>query len=125
MIKKQLSSFLFRWLISSVAMWLCLNWFGHFTEGSEYAQNSFWFYALVGLIFSLVNSVVKPIATIFALPLIFATVGIFTVIVNAAMVGLTVWLVPEVQISFGGALASCLVISIINYLVNLVVADIK
>ena len=106
-------------------MWLCLNWFGHFTEGSEYAQNSFWFYALVGLIFSLVNSVLKPIATFFAFPLIIATVGIFTVIVNAAMVGLTVWLVPEVQISFGGALASCLVISIINYLVNLVVADIK
>lgn len=106
-------------------MWICLNWFGHFVEGAESAQSSFWFYAVVGLIFSLVNSFVKPLMTIFSLPLIFITLGLFTLIVNAAMVGITVWLVPEVQIGFIGALKSCIVISIINYLVNLVVADIK
>jgi hypothetical protein len=32
---------------------------------------------------------------------------------------------PEVKIDFLGALLSCITISIINYLVNLVVADIK
>ncbi len=125
MIKKQALSFLFRWLVSSVAMWVCLNWFGRFIEGAEAVRDSVLFYAVVGLIFSLVNSIVKPILTIFALPLIYGTLGIFTLLINAAMVGLTVWLVPEVKIDFLGALLSCIVVSIINYLVNLVVADIK
>jgi len=125
MIKKQFGSFLFRWLVSSVAMWLCLNWFGHFVDGAESARDSFLFYVLVGLIFSLVNSFVKPILTIFSLPLIFVSLGLFTLIINAVMVVITVWLVPEVQISFLGALASCVTISVINYIVNLVVADIK
>jgi len=125
MIKKQFGSFLFRWLISSIAMWLCLNWFGHFVEGAEAARDSVLFYALVGLIFSIINTVVKPLATIFSLHLIHLTLGVFTLLINAAMVGLTVWILPEVKIDFLGALLSCITISIINYLVNLVVADIK
>ena len=78
-------------------------------------------YAAAGLIFSLVNAFVKPILTIFALPLIFLTMGIFVLILNPAMVGLTVWLLPDVNMTFGGTILSCLVISVINYLVNLLV----
>jgi len=125
MIKKQLATFAIRWVISSVAMFICINWFGGFTEGSEGLRTSFWLYATAGLVFSLVNSVVKPIATIFSLPLLFVTLGVFTVILNAAMVALTIWILPGVKMSFGGALGSCLVISAINFLVNLVVPDVK
>jgi putative membrane protein len=80
---------------------------------------------VAGLIFSVVNSVVKPIATIFALPLLFLTLGIFTVILNAAMVGLTILILPDVSMTFWGAIGSCLVISVINFLVNLAVPDVK
>lgn len=117
MIKQQLILFLFRWLISSAAMWLCIQWFGTTTPGTETA----WLYIVAGLIFSLINTVIKPILTIFALPLILVTMGIFVLILNAAMVGLTVWLLPNVNITFGGAILSCIVISLINYLVNLLV----
>ena len=117
MIKRQIALFLLRWLISSVAMWICITWFGSVMPGAE----TLWMYAAAGLIFSLVNTFVKPILTIFALPLIFLTMGIFVLILNAAMVGLTIWLLPDVNMTFGGALLSCLVISLINYLVNLLV----
>lgn len=117
MIKRQIALFLLRWLISSVAMWICITWFGSVMSGAE----TLWMYAAAGLIFSLVNTFVKPILTIFALPLIFLTMGIFVLILNAAMVGLTIWLLPDVNMTFGGALLSCLVISLINYLVNLLV----
>ena len=125
MIKKQMATFLFRWLISSVMMYVCINVFGGFKEGSEALQNSFWLYALAGLVFSMVNSIVKPIATILALPAIFLTLGLFTLVVNAAMVGLTIWLIPDVYISFWGAVGSCLIISAINFLVNLAMPDVK
>ena len=123
--KKQMKTFLFRWFVSSVLMFICINIFGQFKEGSEGLQSSFWFYVVAGLVFSLINSIVKPIATIFTLPLIFVTLGLFTLIVNAAMVALTVWILPDVTMTFGGALGSCLLISVINFLVNLTVASVK
>ena len=125
MIKKQFAAFLIRWAISSVAMYICINFFGSFKEGSEWMQTSFWLYLAAGLIFSLVNTVVKPIVTIFALPLIFLTLGLFTLIVNAAMVGLTVLILPGVTMGFWGAIGSCLLISFINFLVNVAVPSVK
>ena len=121
MIKKQLSSFLVRWIISSLAMYLCLNLFATFTTDSH----GMWFYLLAGLVFSLVNTIVRPIVTIFSLPFIFITFGLFTFIINAVMVGITVWIMPGVTINFWGALLSCIVISLINYLVNLAQSNVK
>ena len=125
MIKKQITTFLVRWLISTVAMYICINMFGIFEEGTEWLKTSLWLYAAAGLVFSLVNSVVKPIATIFSLPLLFLTLGLFTVILNAGMVALTILMIPDVSMTFWGAMGSCLVISLINFLVNLVVPDVK
>lgn len=98
-------------------MWVCIKWFGTVAP----AGDTPWLYISAGLIFSLVNAIVRPIATIFALPLIFITMGIFVLILNAAMVGLTIWLLPDVNMTFGGTVLSCLMISLINYLVNLMV----
>jgi putative membrane protein len=117
MIKKQITLFLLRWLVSSTAMWVCITWFGHITEGTE----TVWLYVTAGLIFSLVNTVVKPILTILSLPFIILTMGIFVLILNAAMVGLTIWLLPHVTMTFGSAVLSSIVISVINLLVNLLV----
>ncbi len=125
MIKRQILAFLLRWLTSCVAMYVCINCFGTFADGSEAVRTSWGFYVIAGLVFSLVNTIVKPIATIFALPLLLVTLGLFTLILNAAMVALTIWIMPDVTMTFWGAIESCLLISLINFLVNLVVPDVK
>ncbi|MCQ2568930.1 MAG: phage holin family protein [Candidatus Saccharibacteria bacterium] len=125
MIKNQILSFIFRWMVSTAAMFICIRLFATFAEGAESLQNSLGFYMLAGLVFSLVNSIVRPIATIFSLPLLLLTLGVFTVILNAAMVALTIWILPNVSMSFWGAIGSCLTISLINYLVNITVTDVK
>ena len=125
MIKKQFAKFVFRWLLSSVAMFICLRAFATFKPEAEALRSSIWFYLVAGLIFSLVNSFVRPLALIFSLPLILITFGVFTVIVNAIMVGITVAILPQVQISFWGAFCSCIVISLINFLVNMVDSRVK
>ena len=125
MIKRQILAFLLRWLTSCVAMYVCINCFGTFADGSEAVRTSWEFYVIAGLVFSLVNTIVKPIATIFALPLLLVTLGLFTLILNAAMVALTIWIMPDVTMTFWGAIESCLLISLINFLVNLVVPDVK
>ena len=106
-------------------MFICLRAFAEFKPEAAAMRDSTIFYLCAGLIFSLVNSIVKPLATLFSLPFIFLTFGLFTVIVNAMMVGITVWLLPQVTISFWGAFCSCIVISLINFLVNIVDAGVK
>lgn len=116
MIKDQIFVFLLRWAFSSAGMWLCITLFGHLS-----GESTFWLYVVAGLIFSLVNSVIKPLATLVSLPLIILTLGLFVLLINTAMVGLTIWILPNVEISFGGAILSALTMSMINYLVNFLV----
>jgi len=118
-IARQFAAFILRWIVSSFAMWVCIQLFA--TPNSPLAD-TFWTYVLAGLIFSVVNSVVKPFATLLSLPFIIFTLGLFVLIVNAAMVALTIWLLPDdISISFGGAVLSAITISIINYLANFLV----
>lgn len=116
MIKNQILVFLLRWAVSSAGMWLCISLFGHLS-----GESTFWLYIVAGLVFSLANSIVKPLATIISLPLIIFTMGIFSILINTAMVGLTIWILPDVEIGFGGAVLSALTMSMINYLVNFLI----
>ena len=118
MIKNQILIFLLRWLVSSSGMWLCMRWFGHI-----YTTEVFWVFVAAGLIFSLVNAVVKPLLTMLALPLIILSMGIFTIILNIAMVGLTIALLPGVEMGFGGAVLTTIIMSLLNGLVNFLVPD--
>lgn len=117
MIKKQLLVFLFRWLVSSATMWLCINAFGRIDEGAS----SFWLYLTAGLVMSLVNAIVKPFAMLFSLPLIILSMGIFTLIINILMIALVIWIVPHVHMTTIGVILSWLLMSAINSLVNFLV----
>ncbi|MBR2989620.1 phage holin family protein [Candidatus Saccharibacteria bacterium] len=113
MIKRQLLGFAVRWVLSSFGMWIAITLFGTITGAYDA-----WLFIAAGLIFSLVNALVRPFATTMALPLIVLTMGIFTIIINTAMVALTIYLLPNVTMSFLGAVASSIIMSIINGLVN-------
>lgn len=118
MIKKQLLVFMFRWLVSTAGMWLIINWFGSIDTG---VTNNIWLYVVAGLVFSLVNSIVRPLATLFSLPFIILSMGIFTILINIAMMALTIWILPGVHIDFWGSFLGTITMSVINGLVNLIV----
>ncbi|MDR2063490.1 MAG: phage holin family protein [Candidatus Nomurabacteria bacterium] len=108
-----IANFIIRWIVNSFGMWVCLTLFGELT--TSYIMEIL----LIGLVFSLVNLVVKPFVTLLSLPFILLTLGLFTLVVNAGMVGLTVWLVPWAQIGFLGAVLSGILMSFVNYLANI------
>lgn len=56
--------------------------------------------ALVSLVFALVNTLIKPIAKLLSLPLILLTLGLFSLVVNAAMLQLTSWLSGRLGLAF-------------------------
>lgn len=54
----------------------------------------------VAVIFGLVNAVIKPVLTFFSLPFIILTLGLFSLIVNAAMLELTSWFAGQFSLEF-------------------------
>ncbi len=113
MIRRQLIAFALRWMLSSVGMWISITLFGVII--GEYNAMLF---IIAGLIFSVVNALVRPVATTMTLPLIILTLGLFTLIINTAMVALTIALLPNVTMNFFGAVLSSMVMSVANGVVN-------
>lgn len=73
-------------------------------------------------ILSIVNAVIRPVVLILTLPINVLTLGLFTLVVNAAMLMLVSTVVPGFIIeSFRSAFFGALLISLISWLVNIFV----
>ena len=57
-------------------------------------------YLFIGLIFGLVNAFVRPIVSFLSLPITVLTLGLFTVVINAAMLYLTSWISGYTPVHF-------------------------
>jgi putative membrane protein len=55
---------------------------------------------LVALIFGVINTVVAPVLKLLSLPFIILTLGLFLLVVNAAMLLFTSWISREVGLGF-------------------------
>ncbi|VXB86241.1 phage holin family protein [Citricoccus sp. K5] len=81
-------------------------------------------YLVIGLVFGAVNAVVKPIISLLALPLTCLTLGLFTVIINAGMLMLTVWLTSylpmqvTVDAFWWTAVFAAIIVSVVSMLAN-------
>jgi putative membrane protein len=79
-------------------------------------------YLGVGLVLGLVNSVIRPLVRLFALPITIATLGLFSLVINALMLILAAFLSSVLSIDrFWEALVGALVISIVSTILNGVV----
>lgn len=115
--KKQFLVFVLRWVLNSFGLWIAVRIFGTGYSDSELAA-SIWVFLLAGLIFSLINSVLRPIAIILSLPAILLTLGLFTIIVNGFMVWLAILLTPGLDMTFWHAVLTGIVLSLVNYIVS-------
>lgn len=57
-------------------------------------------YLFIGLIFGLVNAFVRPLVSFLSLPITLLTLGLFTIVINAAMLYLTSWLSSYTPVHF-------------------------
>lgn len=108
-------SFIVRVLINGLALWIA-SWIlpgldittsattdtiaeTGITEGTD-AAGILMAYLFVGLIFGLVNAFVRPIVSFLSLPITILTLGLFTVVINAAMLYLTSWISSYTPVNF-------------------------
>jgi putative membrane protein len=86
-------------------------------------------FAVVGTLFGIVNTVIKPIVSLFALPFIILTLGLMVFVVNALMLKLVDWLSGAIGINFSSGhffwstIGAAIVVSIVSMILNVVVDD--
>lgn len=115
--KQQLSVFVVRWLLNSFGLWLAIKIFGTGISDDQLTAG-FWGFLLAGFIFSVVNSVLRPVVIILSLPAILLTLGLFTLVVNGFMVWLSLKLAPGIQMTFLYSILTGMLLSLINYIVS-------
>lgn len=114
--RKQFAIFLLRFAASTFGLWLAAKLLGTFSSGYDnVALGSF---LIAGLVFSIFNSLLKPLIIILSLPAILLTLGLFMLIVNGFLVYISVNLVPGLDMSFWHAILTGMLLSLINYVIS-------
>ncbi|MBU4142964.1 phage holin family protein [Patescibacteria group bacterium] len=110
--------FLVRILANALAIYLA----AYFVIGFDFPhQAQDWkLLLLAGLILALFNAVLKPVLKLISAPLIILTLGLFTLIINIALLWLLSQILPQLTITnlwayFWGTI----IISLINWVVEL------
>jgi len=101
-------------LVNAAALWAA----GELITGIDLVGD-FWTILFVALIFGVVNTFIKPILAFLSFPVIVLSLGLFALIINAAMLGLTAALTDALSIeNFWSAVLGAVVISIVSALLN-------
>jgi len=88
-------------------------------------ENAWYAYVVLGLIFGLVNTLIKPIVMFVSCPLIILTLGLGTLLVNTVLFLLTGWLgtvvnfgftIPENSLWY--AFLGALIVSVVSFIGN-------
>lgn len=115
-----LARFIIRWLVCSLGLWIAA---GILSESINY-NDQFSVILVAGFILAIINSIIKPILIIFALPAILLTLGLFMIVINGLTVALASYLYSPLQISsFWAALFAGVIIGVVNYLVTTILED--
>jgi putative membrane protein len=118
--RRQFLIFLLRWLLNSAGLFLAVRLLGTGYD-AENIDAGFGVFLLAGLIFSLVNSILRPIVIVLSLPAILVTLGLFTFIVNGLMVYISLALTPGLQMTFWYSVLTGILLSLVNYIVSSVI----
>jgi putative membrane protein len=105
--------FLVRMVISALGLWLAAK----IVPGMRIGGTGTLLAAAILL--GVVNAVVRPVVVLLTLPATLLTLGLFLLVVNAAMLGLVAALLEDFELaSFGAALVGSLVVSVTSWVAS-------
>jgi putative membrane protein len=117
---------LIRWIITTLAVFLAARLVPGIT-----VQGSGWVvYAVMAAVLGLVSAVVRPILKLLTCPLILLTLGLFTLVINAATLWLSSeivnWLWPNMVFNVDGfwpAFWGALIVSVVTAILSALVKE--
>jgi putative membrane protein len=105
-----MAGFLLRGLVAALGLWAATSMLDGIAISSATTL------ILAGLLLGLVNAVVRPFALLLSLPALVVTLGLFLLVINAAMLGLVALMLPGFKIAgFWSAVGAALIVSVISW----------
>jgi putative membrane protein len=105
-----MTGFVLRAALAAIGLWLATRWVHGVRIDGEVTL------LLAGLLLGVVNAVVRPIAFILTLPLTILTLGLFLLVLNAAMVELVAWILPGFHVNgFRAALLTAIIVGVTGW----------
>ena len=103
-----------RVVVNGLALWAAASFVGGITLTDDIGQ-----VALVALVFGLVNAVLKPILMLVSFPFLIVTLGLFALVVNAAMLMITARIMDGFAVDgLGPAIFGSIVVSLVTILLG-------
>ncbi len=114
----RLVSLAFRLAINAAALWLASEWVRGFEIDGGLALLA------MAVIFAVVNALITPVAHLIGCPLSCLTLGLFVLVINAAMLALSVWIAAWLDLNveidgFVAAFFAALLISVVSATLNI------
>jgi putative membrane protein len=107
--------FLQSWIINTLAVMVAVEILRKHISYEEKLPNLL----IAAFLLGILNSFVRPILMLIALPLLIFTLGLFMLVINALLLCLLSWLLPFFHVdSFGYAFLGALIISVISLVLN-------
>ncbi|MCG8347816.1 MAG: phage holin family protein [Chloroflexales bacterium] len=119
----ELRRLILRWLISTLAIFAAV-WL---VPGIEFTGPG-WQLGIVAVVFGLLNALLRPLLVLLTCPLVILSLGLFGLVINALMLGLTSALAENLGIAFRvdgfwPAFFGGLVISLVSLLLNILAGE--
>ncbi len=106
---------MFRFLVQIIINAIAILIAAYLVPGLDFSGD-IWKLLVAGAILGLANAWIKPLLNLISLPLILITFGLFTLVINVAILSFVAFLVPGLSIQdWMSALWGFLIISLTNY----------
>src|SRR5262245_39594093 len=105
-----MAGFILRALIASLGLWAATE----ILDGLSI--DDAWTLILAGVLLGIVNAVVRPFALLLSLPALLLSLGLFLLVINAAMLGLVALMLKGFHIDgFWTAIGGSLIVSVVSW----------
>ena len=122
-------SFLMKVVVNAVAVWVASLIVPGVHVGGGDTTKTVVTLLVVGVLFGLVNAIIKPVVRFFAFPFYILTLGLLAFVVNAAMLEIVAWVSGRLDIAFSidrffwSVILAAIVVSIVSLLLHVVLPD--
>ncbi len=75
-------------------------------------------------VLSILNVVLRPVLILLTIPVTILTLGLFLLVINAVIILLTDWMIDGFEVrNFWWAILFSLIVSLVNYIADLIIGD--
>ena len=112
-------SIIIRVLINAAALWVAAQLLDDMTLSDDWVQ-----VLIVAVVFGLINALIRPVVKLLTFPITLLSLGLFTLVINAAMLQLTDWLTEGLNVvGFWTSVLGGIIISLVSWFLSVLLPD--